>query len=415
MPGNLDASFDLDMSGDSLPLTGTAAPLWVCAYDPTGGGLSVIPNVFPLRTDRREGGMPSSASFVYMFDDAMAINFGWPSRFEQVFGVYSTLQGSPWVVLADQRIVILSQYPDGSPMYLFDGYAQVQQASVAGGGGSGAPGHERVTFEAIGVESRAWDAPIAGRLQRSSQSGGAAPAILDTTGRSDVQTDLPVRFNPAHDGPGVTGGQRPNRTPKGADTAPSRSPGVTYPVFVEPGWYAPGLAWDPDYWNVGGAVRYLLAQWNDQSYVHNPDFSTLDKLLKSYELAEGSAVLNPADPSTYTVSSVRVPDLDASNRPWPEVVAHLVSYCGFLVRWDLSADADGNPQTTLTFYRRDEFASVAPKSLYLQAAGSGVVNVTASNTTRLELACDWGSIVNAQQVETAQRRVEVSDDPLPAL
>jgi hypothetical protein len=387
MPG----SFDLDTSGAGL--SGYATPIAVYAYDPAGG-YSLVPNVVPLRVDRREGLAPSAARFGYLLDDAMAATFGWPSRFEQLFGLYVDA-ANPYVVLPDQRLVVLGQYPDGSPWVLWDGFAQVPQMDVT-------RASEGVTFAGVGVEVRCWDAVITGRIQRDSDPLG----IADTTGDSDVSTDLRPRFNPsvAGGGAGPRGGSLPNRSP--SDTADPDT-GLDYPVFVDPG--IEGRDPDPrQYWAVGPAVRYVLGTENGAgTFVQNPPFGGLDNLLQTYQTAPGFDVLDPSNPASYVVAPAQVPDLDVSGQPWPEAVSTLVAYCGFLARFDTYTDFDGAPQTVLTFYRRDEFATTSPKAVYLDVAGANL-DLTTSDAQDIHLSMDINGIVNAYEVETAQRRTEVS-------
>lgn len=389
MPG----SFDLDTGGAGL--AGYAAPIAVYAYDPDAGP-SLLPNVWCLRVDRREGGHPCGATFRYVFDDTMAATYGWPNRVEQVFGVYNL--GGPYVVQPDQRLLVMGQYPDGSPWLLFDGFAQVGQADVIGGRDGGAS-KEAAQFTAIGVEVRCWDNPILGSVWRSA----AASSTSDTSGNSDVETDLPAHFNPSVQGPGVQGGQLANCTSKGYDTGAGGA--TPAPRFIDPRIQGRDPA-PNTVWHVGPAVRYVLDAWNDGTYVTQPDFSTLDSLLRTYRPAAGHDTMDPADSSTYTVAPVPVPDTDVSGLAWPDAVARLVSYCGFLVRFD-TYWAGAGPETDLVFYRRDEFAPTAPKSLYLQAAGAAL-DLTQTNVLDAHLACDVAAVVNAYQVETAQRRVEVS-------
>src|SRR5207247_31246 len=100
-----------------------------------------------------------------------------------------------------------------------DGFAQIPQVDVT-------PQSERVTFAAVSVAARAWDQPILGRVQRD----GDVPT--DTTGKFDVQTDLPCRFNPADTSVGSLGGIRGNSTSNSHYTTDPRT-GRSYPVFID--------------------------------------------------------------------------------------------------------------------------------------------------------------------------------------
>ena len=122
-------------SFDLSPVPGgqatTAVPIVVALYEPSddGGSYTILPNVYCLRIDYREGPEPPLARFTYFMDDSLYASLGWPSQFEQLFPIDA--QGD-YVVLTDDRLVVLTQDPDGNPIVLFDGFAQVPQTDVAG-------------------------------------------------------------------------------------------------------------------------------------------------------------------------------------------------------------------------------------------------------------------------------------------
>jgi hypothetical protein len=380
-------SFDLDY----MPAPLSAPALAVAVYAYTDGGYQLIPNVVPVRVDRREGPEPSAARFRYLFDDAMSAAYGWPNSFAEVFGLVSA---NPYVVLPDQRLVIAAANPDGSPWVLWDGFAQVQQAGVEGTAGRQAAG-----FTGVGIEARLWDMPISGRIQRDADPAG----LPDTSGNSDVATDLRPRFNPADTDVGPRGGSLPNATGPGMETNDPET-GNQYPVFVDP-----GLERSPDpraYWSVGMAVRYLLATENGaETWVVNPPFGSIDATLQTYQPAEGYDAIDPTDPASYTFGPLQVPDFDAANHELPEALTALLGYTGFAFRFETFAGVDGSPQTALALYRRDQWATAAPKSVYLTP---GMIDPTVNNARDIELSMDMNAVVNAYQVETGQRRVEVS-------
>jgi hypothetical protein len=288
----------------------------------------------------------------------------------------------------------MAQNPDGSPMILFDGFAQVPQVDVT-------PQSQRVTFTAIGVAVREWDSPISGRVQRHSNPAG----LQDTSGDSDVQIDLPCRFNPSDTDVGSRGGYLPNRTPDGADTVQSIGEiSLDHPVFLDP-----GIERFPDpraYWSLSDAIKYLLAECNgSQTYASYPTLDSLDDLLEVKSPPSGQDTFDPEGAET---SPLTIRDYDASNRPYPEVIAELLSYAGFVMRWDTGADGNDLPCTQLRIYRRDGAATSPLKSVYLDAAGAQTLDPSRNNVARLHLARDGNSIVNAWQVETQQRLVEVS-------
>jgi hypothetical protein len=386
MPG----SFDLDNT--TPPLCGDALAVGAYLYTPGADEpFFLFPNIRCHRIDYREGPEPPVARFEYIMDDTLAINFGWPSRFDQLWPIDA--QG-PYVVNPDDRLVVMAQNPDGTALILFDGFAQVPQVDLA-------PRAQRVTFTAVGVAAREWDNPVSGRVQRDSDPSG----LQDTSGDSDVPVDLPCRFNPADAEIGSRGGYLPNRTPDGADTV--RSDGaitLDHPVFMDP-----GIERSPDpraYWSISDAIKFLLAEYNgSQTYTGFPDLQTFDALLQVEAPPSGQATFNSGDAES---SPLTIRDYDASNKPYPEAIADLLSYAGFVMRWDTGADEDGLPSTQLRIYRRDGAATAPIKWVYLDAAGTRKLDPSRNNVVQLHLARDCNSIVNAWQVETQQRQVEVS-------
>jgi len=386
-------SFDLD--GLPAVIAGPGLQTGVFLYDPNGGGdngpYTLVPNLQWIRIDCKEGPHPPVCECRYIQDDALWVNLGWPSQFEQLWPI--DVPPSPYVVQNDDRVVVLAQNPDGSTSVLFDGFAQIPILRVG-------PQTQNVSFAVIGVAVRCWDDPITGRVQRCSD----ATSINETDGTADIQTDLPVRFNPTDTtiAEGNKGGYKPNASPKDMDTTDSSI--GDYPVFVED-W----LEVSPDprqYWDIAKAIKYIFAQYNaTEKYVKVPTFTTLDDLLQADYPVDDGEFFDPTDDSS---SPILIRDYDASNKPWPAAVSELLSYGGFVMRFDTSTDSDGvSPRTDLKIYRRDAAASAAPKLLYLPPAGSDIDPSTA-NVTALHLARDCNSIVNAWQVETSQRRVEAS-------
>jgi hypothetical protein len=383
-------SFDLDSF--TPPIAGPAMSLGVFLYTPGAQQpFALLPNVWCLQIDYREGPEPPVARLKYVFDDNLYLNLGWPARIGQVWPINA--QG-PYVVLPDARIVVMSQNPDGSPLYLFDGFAQIPQADLT-------PASEGATFTAIGVAAREWDNPISGRVQRDSDP----TSIQDTSGDSDVQVDLPCRFNPADTSVGSYGGFQPNRTPDGYATD-GPFPVGDYPVFVEPAVEGRPAAQSGAYWSVPDAILYVLAQYNnDETYVQNPTGSALATLLQVDYPDDDTG---PFDPATNDAAPLFIRDYDANNKPWPEVVADLLGYAGFVMRWDLQADLDGSPVTKLLIYRRDGASTSPVKSVYLDNPGASLAQGSINNVSALHLARDLSTVVNAWQVETSQRQVEVS-------
>lgn len=377
-------SFDLDAGLQVV--AAQAQPIAVYLYY---DGYSLLPNVRCLGVEYREGPEPPLARFQYILDDNLAAALGWPGQFQDLWPIDAI---GPYIVNNDDRLVVASTLPDGSPWILFDGFALMPQVDVSGRSQS-------VSFTAVGVAIRCFDQPITGSLRRNCTQDG----IADLSGDSDIPTDLPCHFNPADHTPESQGGFLPNCINAMAETDPDGE--EAYPVFIDP--LNPFTAVPNDYWTVGKALRYILSQYNGgEEYVVNPDFSTIDDDVMDFAPAPGYEAMNPDDPGSYVTYPVPVRDYDASNKPWPVVVADLLGYAGFCMAWDTGADADGDPVTTLAFYRRDEFSTSPDKMVYLDEGT--VVGQTPNNATGIRLVRDSGAIINAFQVETAQRQVEIS-------
>ena len=389
-------SFDLDNS--TPPLYGNALAIGVFLYEPGGGGEendanspTLLPNIRCLRIDYREGPAPPIAEFQYILDDSLALNLGWPSQFEDIWPIDA--QG-PYVVLPDDRLVVMAQNPDGSPLILFDGFAQIPQVDVT-------PQSQRVTFTAVGVAVRCYDDVIHTRVQRDADT----PDLTD--GSADFEIHASCRFNPADNSIGTQGGFLANSTPDQFYTVDEEV--GNYPVFIDPLLSEREESEGKNYvapWYISDAILYLLAQPNPgDDYVLWPDFATITQLLNTLAPPSGSDIL---DPATAVSSNCVIRDYDATGNALPEVLADLLGYAGFLMSWQVDADASGNPATFLKIYRRDAAATMAPKLVYLSPARTETLDPSSINVTHLHLARDANQIVNAWRVETEQRQIEVS-------
>lgn len=374
----------------------------VSVYRYTSGAapqLSLLPNVRCLGIDTREGPEPPRARFQYILSDVMAATYGWPSQFEEVWPIDAS---GPYCVRNDDRLVVADANPDGSLRVLFDGFASIPEVDLS-------PGSQAATFSATNVAIRCFDYPIGGRTQRSSD----LTAIQDVSGDSDLRTDLPTRFNPSDEAIGDRGGFLPNCTPEALDSNPGGA-AVGYPVFCDPmlPWGTPANGLYPSYWTVGKAIRYLLSRYNGaEEWAANPDMTTLDAAVYDYAPAPGFDAMDPANPASYTYAPVTIRDYNCAGKPWPRVVSDLLAYAGFHMFWRTTTGAFGDPYTQLVIYRRDEFSTSPVKAAYL--SGGGDVSSTTSNLTGVRLARDSAAIVNAFQVESAQRQREISIAILP--
>jgi hypothetical protein len=382
-------SFDYNPYPQQLALDAT--PIGVFVYDrgaDDGQGYTLLPNIRCDQIQYKEGIEPPAARFSYILDETAAIVNGWPSQFDQVWPL--TVTPSPYVVNHDDELVVLATLADNTTRVLFHGFARVPQTDLS-------PVSQQVTFVAVGVAILCWNTPIGGRIERNADN---------PQNGNNVQTDLPVRFNPAGTGTRAIGGYLPNCTPDGYDVGEgSTNP---YPVFLDH-----NIDRSPDprsFWGLSKAVRYILANWNTQtlgSLVDNPDFGVLDALLQNRRPLVGAEFFDPSNSSTYQTDPNRIRDFDATNKPWPEVVAELLSFYGFGMRWVCSTNGGGQPDDYIEFYRKDAAGPTAPKPIYLPETGSQLSTALA-NVATMHAAFDYQAVANSFYVETAPERYEVS-------
>jgi len=388
----------------------------------SGGGQSggendskytLLPNVRCEQIQYKEGAEPPTARFSYILDEVAAANNGWPSQFEQLWplapapppgnnsGDQQDQPSGHYVVATDDELVVLGLMPDQTTRVLFHGYARVPQTDISAE-------HQSVTFVAVGVAVKCWNTPIGGRWERN----GDNPNSTDQT--DQIFTDLPTRFNPAGTGTRVVGGYLPNCTPDNYDITiqvGSSNPEEKFPIFLDP-----NIDRDPDprtLWNLSKAVRYILAIWNDlnggsgTSPITSPDFTVLDTLLQNRRPKQGSDWFNPNDPSTYDTDPNVIRDYDATNKPWPEVVAQLLGFYGFGMRWVCEDDDKGEPYDYLEVYRKDAAAPGDPKQLQLPTTGTKITDAQV-NVGNLHAAFDYHGVANDVFVETSLKRFEVA-------
>jgi hypothetical protein len=400
MPGGTNGSASFDLSPVAGSMAMPAAPIIVCKYTPGGGSdnpYTVLPNVFCLRIDYREGPEPPVARFQYMTGDLLEAAMGWPSQFEQLWPIDA--QGS-YVVLNDDRLVVMTQTQpseadqDPQPLVLFDGFAQIPQADVSAHA-------QAVTFVAQGVPVRLWDIPIQGRTQRDADGEGT------TDGSADVAVSLPCRFNPSDTSIGILGGYIGNCV--GADNFTEDPDLGDYPVFIEP-LIEERMQDDSSYWFISDAIKYLIAldpspkDADDKPYVTYPTFDSLDDVLGTY-VPPDDELLNSGDA---TLTNIKIRDFDATNKSVADAMAELLRYAGFVMVFAISTNDDGTPKTSLVMRRRDGLATTAPKVLYLAADGASELDLTANNVSALHLARDCNDVVNQWNVETALNQIEVT-------
>ncbi len=365
----MSASASIEASG--VPLGRTSVSVGVFRF--RGGRFELLPNIRVLTIQTRQGADPGVARFRYVFDPSNSPDA--PQSFDQALSVDSNLAG---VVQNDERLVVMTFYPDGSPLFLFDGFAQVPELDLA-------PSQERVSFSAFGVAVREWDTPIGGALMRDSASPKAG---------LDVETDLVTYFNPQ--------GQ-PNATSPGAEARDQN--GNLFPTFLDP-----GVLRNPDVrsmWTLPKAIRYLCYHKNpDQAYVQNPPGEEIDSLLDSRSPTNGIS-LQQGDPTTFGSRPLDVPDYPATGKAWPNVLEDLLRPNGFGMAFRLETGDDGLPSTRLDLFRRQDGSPAVAKDLFLQPRGV-VLDPAQSNINAARLARDMTGVVNAYSVESELIRYEAS-------
>jgi hypothetical protein len=370
----MGGSIDVDVPAATL--TENAVQTTVCLYDGESD-FRLLPNIWCEQIEFQIGPTPSTARLRYVLDHSVETDY--PTQFEQVWPVTSR---GPYVVQADDRIVIIAWTPEGKPLYLFDGFAQIPQANLT-------PRTQAVTFTAVGVEARCWDVPIGGRTQRDGSD------VQDPNG--DNETDLPTRFNPS-DG---RGGVQANCTPAGYD-ANQATAADRYPVFIEPLLNNSTLR----FWTISEALCYILGVHNDQEYVENPPFDELRDKVVAKRGNQPEGVIDPADPATWVEQEIPLRDLDVTNKLWPDVVETLLSQVGLGFYFDIEANDQGLPKTKIKIERRDA-TTRRPKTIRLDEFRSAI-DPWRSNVAGISMSRDVNQVVNAWLVETPPRRYEIS-------
>jgi hypothetical protein len=354
---------------------------------PGNGGSSpryhLLPNVRAISDSAREY-EHGAAQCSYIFDQVMTVLLGTPILVEQVFGIEA--QGK-FIVQWDDRIVFRQDNPDGTYEVLFDGFAQVPDASL----GSDV---EQSNFTVIGTPAREWDTPLVGPIMRDA---------ADPTTIQDVFCEgLRARFNP--DGVG-------NCTPEGTDHHNQYTEsGTPFPVFIDP-----TIDRDPPvrFWSLARAVQYILNTGNPkQEYTQWEHlYDSLDDLLSNKHPIEGEE-FDPNDPSTYELQEIIAHDLDVTGKAWPEALQALLEPHGFGFRWEPVSYDDNSVGWDLLIWRKDD--DKQPKTLKLPAAGTTTLDPNQVNLASGQLALDMADLANQYAVDTRPRRYEVSMVLAPA-
>lgn len=381
--------FSYDPTGVQLMRPGV--PALAFRYVP-GVGFQLLPAVKPLEVSYREGARPSVAAFTYVSGNTSADSY--PIWIEHVLPM-ATID-NPFLVYPDDRIVIATMGPDGL-RFLFDGYAQIPEVSWS-------DRRQDITFQAQGVEVRAWDDQMAGFPLRN--SGNYANAGATNTRYVEDK----IIFNPVVDretrGNMLIPGQGYDAT--NADSGrlylpwaePLINKDITYTgddgKQVTKSWRQP--------WTLAEAVNTIIAYYNKRrDIIATPNRDYLLNELVVITPASGD-YFDPADPSTYTKRDIILPETDVTDRAWPDAIEMICKRNGIMMCFRL-ATYQGLPKTYLDIYRLDKPDRSNYKDIYLQPAGTDL-DPTVNNVSQGRLATDTSGIINQVIVRTAPIRYE---------
>ena len=291
----------------------TAAPI-------DGQGYTLLPNIRCDQIQYKEGIEPPAARFSYILDEVAASNNGWPSQFDQIWPL--TVTPSPYVVANDDELVVLALLPDNTTRVLFHGFARVPQTDL-----------------------------IAGEPERHVRRGRRGHPLLEHADRRDASNATPIilrtettsrptcRFastRPAS-GPGPSAGICPiaRRTATtSAREAPTPIPYSSTPTSTDRQTRARSGASprrSDTSWRTG-----IPRRWARSSTT--PISASSTALLQNRRPLTGAEFFDPSNAATYQTDPNRIRDYDATNKPWPEVVAELLGFYGFGMRWVCSTD-----------------------------------------------------------------------------
>ncbi|MDE2101003.1 MAG: hypothetical protein KGL39_27400 [Patescibacteria group bacterium] len=361
----------------------------------------IIPNIQCDAITTLEGLTPQTAKFSYILDDRATAN-NWPTQYEQIFGLIDALSKgqSPksrdavrrknYVVVPDDRLCVIAwNNPKDKTDYeiLFDGFAESPEVGVSGRS-------QKVYFEASGVAVRLWDYPLYYRVERDAST----PKTFGSG--SWHMVDGPVIFNPRG---------KPNCTLAGYEETvnDAEGSGNTYSIFIDPLVGKLRTPADSSKWTLYGFAGYLMGHFNDETYVDNPDFGVMEKLLKSRKPKGGSDYFDPNDSSTYDESDIELVEYDVTGKYWPDALGAQLSYNGFGAKFVLEADKDGRPSNKIEIYRKDGVGIGTPLDVYHQDAYEALDPVK-TTTSEFSITRDYKRTYNAVVVDTKPTRWEVS-------
>ena len=394
----MSGTIDIDAPG--LSLSEDRMPIFVFRYTPgEEEPYRLIPRFQCVKVEYKEGGEPPTAQFVYVQDDSDPLqDENIPTQFEDYWP--SSTKDADHRVLPDDRIVVLAVVDweetenvntgeiTSTPVtrVLFDGFPRMPQTDVD-------PSSQAVSVLAVSVALRCWDSPIKGVIMRDADDPTAGEAIW---------AQLPTRFNP--DG-------KPNCVISEGDYSPEIAETTDlygeedFPIFLDPGFTRDKKK--IEYWTLDKAAKYLLAVWNGKAeYVENPDFSTLESLLRNRKPKEGLAFFDPADPESYDEKPIVLRDVDVSGHAWPQALSRILGYGGFGMRFVTEDDENGEPWNYLEIYRKDNDGPTDPKEINFPRAAR--LDEEPVDVQNLHIAHDYHSVFNQILIETKPLRAEIA-------
>lgn len=374
---------------------GTDKPKGTTVYDPPAlpqgrAGLRTLvrrhdgtplPNLRLLSIEHHEF-MPPSAQFRYSFDQSSNASMADPTRVEHCFSLAAK---GKRIASLDDRIQVVRQVGKDKASFLFDGFVVAPQANLA-------PRNEMVTLTVAGTPIREWDTPLAGAIWRDSDGLITAPEEDAAPHEpQDIHTDLPTRFNP--DGKG-------NKTPLGGDSVwyAGETFERKFPVFADPS-LSPLFGTDPRLpkWTLVDACKYVMGVGHKGTYIRIGDLKRLETILKSAKPKEEGGFIDFADPESFDLEDIVVPDIDVTGMPWPAALRSLVEPHGFGFRFVLSTSVLDDPVWTIEFYRKDD--STKAKRGFLQKPPQPLIPGK-SIVSGMTLARDCSGIQNVWKAAT---------------
>lgn len=388
-------AFTYDSS--SVNLSQMATTIVVARYDDKSGDITPLPNVVCDRVEWPIGAKPSTASLRYLLDTS-GIFPKWPSQYEQIWP--QTAAAGPYVLSADDRVIVVAYAADGTKELLFDGYAQIPQVNLDGNS-------QQITVTATGAECRCWDTPITGRCQRDYR------AWYGISGDYDFYVDLPARMNPSHGRDGIV----PNCTKTGYDTHEGED--AQYPVFLdEHVRFKPTSPDDPvdttstpsspdrrEFWTADKAIRYLLYYANKTDpKIGVPAADDITRLLSVREMSisdDGTSL----EWGTTKKPLAPLRDIDVTNKAWPEAAEMILRTVGFGCYFDCAFNEQDIPHTYFHVYKINDW-DIA-KTVTHAAYGSDL-DPAKNNVAGLAITRDLNQIVNTWGIETHPNKFEIS-------